>query len=78
MGKTPSDGATGEPEAVVDHGWGDFRTWAIIIGLGAALVITTLIVYAIVGKHTLHHWNLGYPPTSPGLIAPLMSSLRLI
>lgn len=77
MDRITSNGANGEQAAVVDHGWGDFRTWAVIIGLSAFLVITTLIMYALIGKHTLQHWNLGYPATSPGMISPLLNSFRL-
>jgi hypothetical protein len=77
MSGNGSNKADGERGAGVDHGWGDLRTWVIIIGLSAALVITTLIIYALIGKHTLQHWNLGYPPTAPGLIAPLFAAFRL-
>ena len=57
------------PESVVDHGWGDFRTWLIIIGLSVALIVTTLIMYSIIGKHTPQKWNLGTPPTAPNFIS---------
>lgn len=57
------------PESMVDHSWGDRRTWLIIVALCVFLVGTTLIMYAVIGKHTLQNWNLGSPPTAPGFIS---------
>jgi hypothetical protein len=59
-----------EHNSHVDHGWGDFKTWAIIIGLSVALVVTSLIMYTVIGKHTLKDWNLGYPATAPSILLP--------
>ncbi|HEY3412027.1 MAG TPA: hypothetical protein VGM51_03110 [Armatimonadota bacterium] len=62
----PAGGAAGPR---IDHGWGDFRTWLIIVGLSVAVIVTTLIMYSIIGKHTLQNWNLGNPPTSTSFIS---------
>jgi len=50
------------------HGWGDRRTWTILIGLAVWLVVSTLVILAIVGRGRLTRWNLGWPPTSPKVI----------
>jgi len=54
-----------EIDEVIDHGWGDLKTWMWIILLAGGLLITTLIVYHFVGQGMLTDWNLGYPPTAP-------------
>ncbi len=50
------------------HGWGDRRTWFIIVGLAVWLIGTTIAVFFLVGQGTLTEWNLGWPPTSPKVI----------
>lgn len=53
------------------HGFGDARTWFIIIGLAVWLIVTTVAVFFLVGQGRLTEWNLGWPPTSPKVISPL-------
>ncbi|HEY3266481.1 MAG TPA: hypothetical protein VGM37_06120 [Armatimonadota bacterium] len=49
-----------------ERGWGDFRTWAIIITLIAFLLLSGLVIFLMLGNGWAHDWNLGQPAIAPG------------
>ena len=56
----------------VDHGWGDLKSWSYIIALCVFLVLLSLLAYYFIGNGMHTEWNLGYPPTAPGFLPPLI------